>query len=213
MPDEGDVGGRGETGSGLGRANTRSGLGREETGRGAGTRAHASDEPGPDRNLAAAAFLLLVTSLWLPWWVVTYRDDAGRSYDAIKVHLFEDAAPAVFPVATIVTGVVVAATVVLLFVRLAARSWYHEPKSWRRDLLVSAWLTAAALASGLFWPDQVPHFWGGRTFQLADAPGSFTETALPGLGWWCGLVALLALVAARVIAVRRALARAHEDPA
>lgn len=171
-----------------------------------GTRqAQIEEEPGPDRGLTFVAFLLLITAAWLPWWVVTWKDEAGQVYDRVSVGLFQDGGAAAHQAATMVTGVLLLGTIVLLFVRLAARSWVHEPTSWRRDITIALFLQAAALASALFWPQGVPSFWGGRTFGLEDAEGTFTETALPGLGWWLALLACLLQAVAVYGARKRAV--------
>lgn len=99
------------------------------------------------------------------------------------------------------TGGLLAAAAALLAVRLAGRSWWYEPRVWRRDLFVASGLAAAAVASTLLWPQSVPYFWGSRTAVHNETAQVFTESGLPGLGWW------LAVLAAAALAVAAGLAR------
>jgi hypothetical protein len=143
-----------------------------------------------DRALAFAAFLLTVTALLLPWWRVTLDDGSMSASEDFRV--FRPEEPWTTSWAPWVTGLLAAAAALLLFIRIAGNSHLHEPASWRRDLAVAAGLLAAALASCLLWPDIVPSFWGGRTYQYDNVTGpATTETAMPGLGWWVAFVALL----------------------
>lgn len=143
----------------------------------------------PDRALAVAAFLLAATALLLPWWRVTL-DDGTTAPASGDFHAFRPEEPWTTGWAPWATGLLVAAALAVLFVRLAGGSHDHEPASWRRDLVVATGLLAAAVASALLWPDAVPSFWGGRTYHYANVTGpSTTETAMPGLGWWVALVA------------------------
>jgi hypothetical protein len=143
-----------------------------------------------DRALALAAFLLTVTALLLPWWRVTLDDGAFTTLFDFRPFLPQP--PATTEWASWLTGILAAVAAFLLFLRLAANSHIHEPRSWRRDLAVATGLLAAAVASCLLWPDIVPAFWGGRTYMDANTTGPPTrETAMPGLGWWLALVATL----------------------
>ena len=143
-----------------------------------------------DRALALAAFLLAVTALLLPWWSVTL-DDGALSY-RFDFRAFRPDPPWTTEWAPWLTGLLGAAAALLLFVRLAANSHVHEPASWRRDLVASAILLAAAVASALLWPDAVPAFWGGRAYHVENTTGpDTTETAMPGLGWWVAVAALV----------------------
>lgn len=92
-----------------------------------------------------------------------------------------------------VTGFLVVAAALLLFVRIAGRSDKYEPRVWHRDLLVSGGLLAAACASALAWPAEVPSFWGGRTYTAENVTTQVTETTMPVLGWWVALLAALLL--------------------
>ncbi len=145
----------------------------------------------PSRVLAVVAFILVVTSLWLPWWRVTYEDSGGRPYDTQDVGVFGGEHLLAHSWARWVTAALAVGATLLLFVRIAGRSWTYEPGIWRRDLGVAALLCGLALASCLLWPSQVPSFWGGRTFALDNATGTFSEFAMPGLGWWVALLAAL----------------------
>ena len=159
------------------------------------------DEDAPVRTgrpLAIAAFLLAVTSALLAWWRVTWASAGGAIRDDVR--LFRPEEPLTTSWGPWLTGALVVAAVLLLFVRIAARSERHEPPSWRRDLGVAAGLLGAALASCLLWPAAIPSFWGGRTLAnetITDGANATTETAMPGLGWWLALVAVLLLLAAR----------------
>lgn len=147
---------------------------------------------------AGAAFLLLATALLLPWWVVS-NQVGGLSTGLAAVYPFGASQAFVHPEAKLVTGLLVAAALALLFLRVASRAWAHEARVWRRDLAVSMLLVLLALASGMFWPlaeAQVP-FWGGRTYLLDNGTGAqLTVAANPGLGWWLALLAGLLLAGA-----------------
>lgn len=151
------------------------------------------------RPVAFAAFLLTLTSLLLAWWRVTW--DAGGPSVPDDVRPFRPEPPLTTEWGPWLTGGLVVVAAMLLFVRIAARSERHEPPLWRRDLAVAAVLLAAALASALLWPAEVPSFWGGRTYtdNLTDGEPT-TEVASPGLGWWTALVAMLLLLLARRLA-------------
>lgn len=145
-----------------------------------------------DRALAIAAFLLVVTALWLPWWSRSLDDGTTEGRDDVRA--FRPQPPLTTSFGPWLTGGLAAAAALLLAVRVAGDSHEHEPASWRRDLLVAAGLVAAAALSCLLWPADVPSFWGGRTY---DAGGvEVVETAMPGLGWWVAWVAALLALAA-----------------
>jgi peptidoglycan/LPS O-acetylase OafA/YrhL len=140
--------------------------------------------------LAALAFVLTVTALLLPWW--RYTVDDGTFTTRFDFHAFRPDPPATTTWAPWATGVLAAIAALLLFVRVAGNSHQHEPASWRRDLVVSTALLAVALASCLFWPGPtVPWFWGGRTTTDPGTGVSNIEAAMPGLGWWVAVVALV----------------------
>jgi hypothetical protein len=142
----------------------------------------------PDRAFALGAFLLAVTALLLPWWLVTIDD--GSIVYGYEFRPFRPVEPWTTSLGPWLTGALVVAAVLVLFVRLAAGSHLHEPASWRRDLAVVTGLLGAAVVSTLLWPDAVPSFWGGRTYHYEDVTGpSTTETAMPGLGWLLGVAA------------------------
>ena len=143
-----------------------------------------------DRALALAAFFLAATALLSPWWQVTLDD--GTFVERFSFRAFQPVEPWTTTWAPWLTGLLAAAAIGLLFLRLAANSHEHEPASWRRDLVVATALLAAAVASCLLWPDTVPSFWGGRTYSSPTGPAT-TETAMPGLGWWlAGTATILA---------------------
>lgn len=151
------------------------------------------------RPLAAAAFLLAATALLLPWWALELDDGQVRQRDAVRP--FRPEPPLTTEWGPWLSGLLAAAAVLVLFVRLAAASHLHEPDRWRRDLAVAAAFLGAAAAAALLWPAGVPWFWGGRTHHDPDTGLSVTESAAPLLGWWLALVAavlaLLAWTAAR----------------
>lgn len=120
-----------------------------------------------------------------------YEDAAGTQYDGVEAAPFRPEPPATSSWAPHLTGAIVAATTLWLFARIAGRSHAYEPHLWRRDLCLQAAAVAIAWASTMLWPDQVPSFWGGRTLQAEGA--NFTETAMPGLGWWLALLSALLL--------------------
>lgn len=153
--------------------------------------------PRTGRRLAFAAFLLTVTSMLLPWWRVTWASVGGTVLE--EVRLFRPVEPLTTSWGPWLTGGLVVAVALLLFLRLAARSERHEPPTWRRDLLVAAGLLGAALLSCLLWPSGIPAFWGGRTLQnetITDGANATVEAAMPGLGWWLALLAALLLALA-----------------
>ena len=161
------------------------------------------DDPAParlrtSRRLAIPAFLAGVTSLLLPWWRVTWSSGGAAIRDDVRA--FRPEAPLTTGWAPWATGILVAAALALLFVRSAGRSDRHEPASWRRDLAVAAVLLVAATASCLAWPADVPSFWGGRTYTVENVTTEVTETAMPGLGWWLGLLAAALLAGAHLLA-------------
>lgn len=153
------------------------------------------------RYWAVAALLLLLTSLWLPWWVVWYEDDVGFRYASTGVRVFDPETPETTAWAPHVTGALAAVVTLWLFLRIAGRSHAYEPAVWTRDLRLQAGGIVLALASTLLWPDEVDVFWGGRTFRMEGL--EFTEAAAPGLGWWLALLAAVALGAAWGTARRR----------
>ncbi|HLF16797.1 MAG TPA: hypothetical protein VI796_05135 [Candidatus Thermoplasmatota archaeon] len=140
------------------------------------------------RTLALLGFLLLATSLLLPWWVLSDHE-GGRVTGRDAIHLLSRSVD-VHRWATLLTAVLAGVPVLLLFVRLAAASHLHESASWRRDLGVAAGLAGAAVLSTLFWPATVPAFWGGWDYAYGDDPDAVThETALPGIGWFLAVAA------------------------
>ncbi len=154
----------------------------------------APDHLRRSRTTSAIALVLLLTSAWLPWWLVRYESQGVR-YEQVAVGLFSPQAPVSTNVPYL-TALLVLGVAMWVFIRVAGRSIVYEPEAWSRDLWIQTGLVAAALVSCLFWPDQVPAFWGGRTYALVNASGSFSETALPGLGFWCAVVGFLLLFAA-----------------
>jgi hypothetical protein len=146
-----------------------------------------AEVPPASRRLAIAAFLLAGTSVLLAWWRVTWASGGSAIRDDVR--LFRAEEPLTTAWGPWLTGAFVAAALLILFVRIAARSERYEPPVWRRDLLVAAGLLALALASCLLWPAEVPAFWGGRTYTADNVTTEVTETAMPGLGWWVAALA------------------------
>lgn len=140
------------------------------------------------------AFLALVTALWLPWWAVAW-DTSDESHVATRdsVSLFRPEPPLTTTWGPWLTGFLVVSAAGLLFVRIAARSDVHEPKTWRRDLAFGVGFVAASLVSASLWPASVPAFWGGRIYTAENVTTQVTETALPQLGWWLAGLALVCL--------------------
>lgn len=148
----------------------------------------------PSRPLAIGAFLLAVTSLLLPWWRVTHAAEGLSLRD--DVWAFRPESPLTTTWGPWVTGALVVAAALLLFVRIAGRSQRYEPAVWRRDLLVAGVVMAMACASALLWPSEVPSFWGGRTYAVENVTTQVTETTMPVLGWWVALLGAALLVLA-----------------
>jgi hypothetical protein len=163
--------------------------------------APAEPDPGSrrSRRLAIAAFLLAVTSTLMAWWRVTWSSSSPDIRE--DVHLFRPMDPLTTGLGPWLTGAIVVVAILILFVRIAARSEKYEPPVWRRDLGVAAVLLAVALLSCMLWPAEVPAFWGGRTYEGNITDGEpVTETAMPGLGWWLAMASVLVLAWARVSA-------------
>ena len=140
---------------------------------------------------ARIGFLLLATSLLLPWWVVTNEVADGT---AVSESLWTRGSE-VQAGWTWVTLALAGAALLLLFVRVAAGSWRHEPASWRRDLAIALLLALGALGSAWMWPRDLP-FWGTLDFTLDDM--RFVLVGRPGIGWW--LAALASLLVAGELA-------------
>jgi len=164
------------------------------------------DDEGPrlrrSRTAAAAAFLLLVLTLALAWWTAT--DTVGGLPTTSTYGVWPRAgtqglsipvpgATFVLP-SSVAVALPIIATLLILFVRVAARSWVHEPRSWRRDLWIALALVAASLALALAWPPVGTL--GTRTYAMPDGGGTLTEQVAPGAGWWTALAALALLAAA-----------------
>ncbi len=148
------------------------------------------------RALATGAFLLLVTALWLDWWVV-------RATSTVTVEwgyrLFKGGEGA-HRWAALSTGLLVAAVSLWLFIRVAGNSVEHEPAAWRRDL-VGQTVASAVAATSLWWfPTDLP-VWQRWTESLNDTTSSdLVVRTLPGLGWWCVVLATLLLGVAMFMA-------------
>ena len=138
------------------------------------------------RRLSLAAFILLVSSLVLPWWTIDYRGPDGRSYTEDNVYALRphEAARDV-PVAAS-GGLTVAAGLLLMF-RRAAQSWHHEPPSWRRDLWVCAAMLGAGTALAVGWPASDVAFWDAQDYEV-DGLG-YSLVAGPGVGWYLAALA------------------------
>lgn len=155
----------------------------------------AEQPPPPQgRSWAVAAFLALLSALWLPWYIVRNVGPNGEVYEELTAGAFRPGAVAE-PVLVHVASALVAAAAVLLFVRVAGQSWKHEPAAWRRDLANGSALAAAAAVLVAFWPDAFPSFWG--TLHYTTDGGDPVVVTTPGLGWFLVVAgALLAAVAA-----------------
>lgn len=145
------------------------------------------------RAVAIAAFLLLLTSLWLPWWHAEYQESTGFGYDFFaRPFGLGNADDGVNLSAIWVTSALASTVAGWLFVRLAGRSHAYEPRAWRRDLCLQAALVAAALGTTWFWPADLP-FWGGRSYSgLADGATAIASFQ-PAAGWWMALFASILL--------------------
>lgn len=149
------------------------------------------DEPRTDRNLAFAALLLLLTAFWLPFWVVRLDDGAGVTTSSFPV--FRPFEPVTTTWAPHLTGAVLVITGLVLFVRLAGRSWYHEPAVWVRSLWAGVGSLVVAAATVMFWPASIPLAIGRRTLRDDEGMVVATETAMPGLAWWLVIAAAVCL--------------------
>jgi Zn-dependent protease len=138
--------------------------------------------------------LLLLTSLWLVWWSAT--NVSTDSTFTVEFGLWGGAPPDIRTEVNWLTTALVAAPIPLLFLRVAAKSLVHEPRSWRRDVTISLVLVAVGLVSCWAWPIEVP-FWGTYHYP-GDPPQAITGT--PGVGWLLALVAALLLLWALLLA-------------
>lgn len=141
----------------------------------------------PGRGLATAAFLLLLTSLLLPWYLVRNMGPTGEVYEQMGAAPFRPGGVAVAWPVHAVGGLLVLVALVL-FIRLAARSDEYEPPLWRRDLgLGAVGVAVAALAAALLWPGPFDAWWTVLQYEEASV------RVLPGLGWWLAWVVAAAL--------------------
>jgi amino acid transporter len=146
--------------------------------------------------MATLAFILLVTSILLPWWTVRV-EQGGEQSDRVDLQLWDShviARESLMRAALVAVGV----AVLMLFVRVAAASWKHEPDKWRRDLAIVLGLATVAVILPFFWPTGMPDFW--NTIHARVGEDKVVETARPGLGWWTCLLAVVLLGAARLAA-------------
>jgi len=159
-----------------------------------------------DRVLAFWGFVLAVTSLLLPWWGATWTASGTTVRDPIAP--FRPDPQLTTTWGPWASGILAGLAALVLFVRLAGQSHRHEPPAWRRDLVVSAILLAAAAALCLLWPSGVPAFWGGRTYASNGTAPTIVEVEMPLLGWFVALAAALLAGLARWQA-----GKPHPDPA
>jgi hypothetical protein len=151
------------------------------------------------RGFAFAAWLLVLMSMWMPWWQARYSDANHIVYDRIGASLWQPTAELSNTWGPWVTGVLVVWLALWLFVRIAARSYHYEPKIWHRDLWLTALLAGIALATTALWPDGVnfERMWS-TTIYGNPVPGNewFEERTQAGVGWWTMGAAFLCLVVA-----------------
>ncbi|MEK6985486.1 MAG: hypothetical protein AABX89_03775 [Candidatus Thermoplasmatota archaeon] len=147
-------------------------------------------------RFAIAAFLAAVTSLLLPWWGLTASlgDVSGELVPAVRLWGGNPEVAHSWAV-WLSTGLVVVAAL-LLFVRVAAASWRHEPARFRRDAALAAVLLAASCAAAWLWPVEFP-FWGMRTYTDNVTGDPSVVTGSPLLGWGMAVVAACLAVASR----------------
>jgi hypothetical protein len=148
------------------------------------------------RTLAAAGFILLATSALLPWWTVRLTED-GQLTDRVDLQLWDRHTIARTALQW-ASGILVAAALLALFVRIAAGSWRHEPPSWRRDLALALAAVAVALVLAWLWPTGDPRFWDTTTAAVDGV--RLVEKSRPGLGWWSGMGTAVLLGLSRLAA-------------
>ena len=139
-------------------------------------------------RLAVAAFFLAATALLLPWWTLTAELGGVSGELAPPVGLWGPDAQLVKTDMVWLTVALLAAALILLFVRVAAASWRHESAAFRRDSAIATLLLAAACASAWFWPVEFP-FWAMRTYTDNVTGDPTLVIGTPGLGWWLAAVA------------------------
>lgn len=143
-------------------------------------------------RLAVAAFFLVATSLLLPWWALQ-ASQAGVDGELVDpVGLWGPNAEVAKPSMVWLTVGALGGALLLLFVRVAAASWRHEPATFRRDVAFAALLLLLACASTWLWPVEFP-FWGTRAYTDNVTGDPTIVIGSPALGWW--LVAVAALTA------------------
>lgn len=145
--------------------------------------------------LAGLAFLLAVTALLLPWWSLTASLGGASGELVPPVRPWGGDGEVTHGWAVWLSTGLVALAAVLLFVRLAAASWRHEPAAFRRHVATASGLLLEACALAWLWPLEFP-FWGGRTYTDNVTSEPTLVAGMPALGWWLAVAAALGCGAA-----------------
>lgn len=163
------------------------------------------------RRAALLAVGLALVSFAVPWWATRL---AGPGYDVPgdQVMVWRPVADLVHAWAVWTSLGLALAAVALMGLRIAGRSWWHEPNAWRRDFVGAGILLLGSAALVAFWPMPIQDstgavrsvpFWG--SLELDAATGDRLRT-MPVLGWWLDLAA-----AAAAFVAGRALSRADSS--
>lgn len=146
------------------------------------------------RGWAICAFLAWLTAFWLDWWQVRYQDAAGNAYDQSGVGPFRFDDVIASDWGPWLAGGLLSLACLVLFVRIAGRSWLYEPASWNRDLLLASVLVAVAAVSAAFWHTSDP-LWDGfwQTTRLNTNGTALVGEVVtrPALGWWLAWVGVV----------------------
>lgn len=152
-------------------------------------------------RLAVAAFLLAATSLLLPWWALQASLGGVTGELVPAIGLWGPNPEVAEPAMVWLTVGLLAAALLLLFVRVAAASWRHEPAAFRRDLLIAGALLGLACASVWFWPVEFP-FWGTRAYTDNITGDPTNVIGSPAFGWWLAAIAAALAVSGRMLSTR-----------
>ncbi len=161
------------------------------------TQIERPEEPGLRRAnwFALLAFVLAATSLITPWWGLNATLD-GVSGDLVEpVWLWDQTGEVARVWAQWLTIALLALAILVLFFRVAASSWRHEPARFRRDMGRSTLVLLAACASCWLWPVEFP-FWGSRSYVDNVTGNPSLVSGAPHVGWEIAVVAMLAAAVA-----------------
>lgn len=147
------------------------------------------------QRLLAVSFFLLLLSLVLPTWAISYSTDSGFQYEDLVVSPFRPEAPSSTVWAPIATGIAWGLAALTIFVTVASREVYTEQSRAAKWALRSGLLMILGLAFIAFWPNGVSHFWAKSQFVIAGSDSLFTQTVRPSYGFWTALTSIGCIIA------------------